>query len=328
VLSVLVVAATATLFVLAPWRPTVVATSPTTTAAPLPPPSPAPTTAAAAPVRIALRQPTSIVAAPDGAVAYAMDDTGVTRLDPRTATAAPFAAVPGYSGAVTPDGSRLLVLTQDGSLTVLATADAAVLGAVDVGSSASGLSVSADGRTAYVATLSTVAVVDIATVAVTRRIDVGNAPTGTAPTGGPLYVSWVELQHGGGQLLVTDPAATTVTTRIPVGDYPLGVTVAGPKVLVRDKGTVWAVDPATRAVVAVAGSPAPLALAASPDGSRAYALATGSLAVIDPASAAVVDTRPAPGARAAAVPGGPGALAVTGSAVLVGTDGGVLVLPR
>ena len=325
VLSVLLVAATATLLILAPWRPTAITAAPTITTAP---PTPAPTTAAAAPVRIVLRQPTSLVAAPDGAVAYAIDETGVTRVDPRTATATPFATVPGYSGAITPDGSRLLVLTQDGSLTVLATADAAVLGAADVGSSTSGLSVSADGRTAYVATLSTVAVVDIATVAVTRRIDVGNAPTGTAPTGGPLYVSWVELQHGGGQLLVTDPAMTTVATRIPVGEYPLGVTVAGPRVLVRDKATVWAVDPATRAVVAVAGSPAPLALAVSPDGSRAYALSTGSLAVIDPATAAVVETRQAPGARASAAPGGPGALAVTGSAVLVGTDGGVLVLPR
>jgi sugar lactone lactonase YvrE len=279
-------------------------------------------------VRIALRQPTSIVAAPDGATAYAIDETGVTRVDPGTATATPFATVPGYSGAVTPDGARLLVLTQDGSLTVLSTADATVLGAVDVGSSSSGISVSADGRTAYVATLSTVAVVDIATVAVARRIDVGNAPTGTAPADGPLYVSWVELQHGGGQLLVTDPAAATVTTRIPVGEYPLGLAVAGPRVLVRDKGTVWTVDPATRAVVAVDGSPTPLALAVSPDGTRAYALATGSVAVIDPATATVVQQVPAPGARAAEVPGGPGALAVTGSAVLVGTDSGVLVLPR
>jgi hypothetical protein len=50
--------------------------------------------------------------------------------------------------------------------------------------------------------------------------------------------------------------------------------------------------------------------------------------VNDPATAAVVETRPAPGASAAAVPGGPGALAVTGSALLVGTDGGLLVLPR
>ncbi len=78
-LSVLLVAATATLFVLAPWRATGTAGPPTVTAEP---PSPAPTTAAAAPVRIALRQPTSLVAAPDGALAYAIDETGVTRVDP------------------------------------------------------------------------------------------------------------------------------------------------------------------------------------------------------------------------------------------------------
>ena len=328
VVSVLLVAAAVTLFVVAPWRSTVQVVAvpgPTTTAAV---PTPAPTTGSAAPVRIGLRQPTSIVAAPDGATAYAVDDVGVTRVDLTSAATTPFAAVPGYSAAVTPDGARLLVLTQDGALTVLSTSDAAVLGVADVGSSASGMSVSADGRTAYVATLSTVAVIDTATVAVTRRIDVGNAPTATAPAAGALYVSWVELQHGGGQLLVTDPASGAVTTRVPVGEYPLGVAVTGSRVLVRDKGTVWAVDPATRAVTAVDGTTAPLALAASPDGARAYALAAGSVAVIDPATAAVVGNLPAPGAQAADVPGGPGALAVTASAVLVGTGSGVLVLPR
>lgn len=329
VLSVLLVAATVTLLVVAPWRSTAAGPGPVPTTAALPPEPPATTAAVpAAPVRIGLRQPTAIVAAPDGATAYAIDDTGVTRVDPAAGTATPFAAVPGHSAAITPDGARLLVLTQDGALTVLGTADAAVLGAADVGSSTSGMSVSADGRTAYVATLSTVAVVDIATVSVTRRIDVGNAPTGTAPADGPLYVSWVELQRGGGQLLVTDPASGAVTARVPVGDHPLGLVVSGSHVLVRDKGTVWSVVPSTRAVVAVTGSPAPLALAVSPDGTRAYALATGEVAVIDPATATVVDTLQAPGARAADVPGGPGALAVTGSAVLVGTDSGVLVLPR
>ncbi|MGI5128360.1 protein kinase domain-containing protein [Pseudonocardia sp. CA-107938] len=327
--SAVVVAATATLFAVAPWRTTggTVQLQPTTSAAAVPT-STAPPTPTARPVPIALRQPTGLATAPDGRTAYAVDDTGVTRIDIAAATATAFAPVPGYSAATTPDGTRLLVVTQDGALTVLATADAAVVGTTSVGSSASGISVSADGRTAYVATLSTVAVVDIATARVTRRLDVGNAPTGTAVGSDALYVSWVELQHGGGQLLVADPAAAAVTARVPVGEYPLDVAVAGPRVLVRDKTVVWSVDPATKAVTEVRGTTAPLALVASPDGSRAYALATGTLAVIDPATATVVEQLPAPGAQAADVPGGPGALAVTRTALLVGTTSGVLVLPR
>ncbi|WP_281689902.1 serine/threonine-protein kinase [Pseudonocardia thermophila] len=331
--AAVVVAAAATVVVVAPWRgsggvaqlPPGTATA--TTA--VPPTTAAPTSAApVGPVTIAMRQPTSLVAAADGRTAFGVDDTGVTRIDLVTATATPLAAVPGYAAALTPDGTRLLVLTQDGDLTVLSTADGAVLADADVGSVADGLSVSADGRWAYVATLSTVAVVDVATARIVHRASVGNSPTGTAAGLDAVYASWVELQHGGGQLLVADPATAAVTDRIPVGDYPLDVAVAGARVLVRDRPAVWVVDPRSGTVTQVRGVAGPLAVAAAPDGSRAYALTSGAVAVIDPDSATVVASITAPGARAADVPGSPGALAVTGTALVVGTGDGVLVLPR
>ena len=297
-----------------------------TSTGPPPPPTPAPSTGpdggpgAGGPVGPIVAAPAAAVAlGGDGGRALAVGDTGTAVLDLGSGTVAGTVPVGGVAAAVSPDGTRGYVADTDGGLHVLDLTTRREIGVVDAGSSAGPFALSADGATAYVPTLSTVAVVDLRTLTVVRRVDVGNAPQAAAIGDGTVYVAWYELQQtGAGRLLTLDRAVTAVAGRTPVGDFARTLAVAGGHVLVAGRNDLTVVTPATGAAVTVPGV-VPLGVAAAPDGSRACAAVPGGLAVIDPATARVLSTLPVTD------PTGSVAVTADGRAV-VGTAGGVEVL--
>jgi Protein kinase domain len=272
--------------------------------------------------------PQALTVSPDGRTALAVGETTTTVVDATTGAVratvpvgGAFARPIGNTAAFAPDGTRAYVVDQRGVVHVIDTVAGTEVGSVEVGSSGGGIAVSPDGTQAYVTTLSTVAVIDLARLAVSGRIDVGNAPISDALSadGTRLYVSWYELQvTGAGKLLVIDTGAGRVISEVAVGAYAKDVAVASARVLVTARNDLSVVDPAAGTSRFVPGV-APLGIAASADGTRAYAPVDGGVAVIDPATATVLTTLPLPN------PTGAIAVAPDGR-VLVGTGTGLTIL--
>jgi YVTN family beta-propeller protein len=115
----------------------------------------------------------------------------------------------------------------DGTVSVIDTATNTVIGSpIAVGFGPSGVAVTPDGSTVYVAnggSPSTVSVIATATNTVTATIPVGTYPEGVAvtPDGSKVYVT----NDGSNSVSVIATATITVTTTITVGTAPFGVAV-------------------------------------------------------------------------------------------------------
>jgi YVTN family beta-propeller protein len=130
--------------------------------------------------------------------------------------------------AFTPDGALAFVPAEiGGSVSVVDVPRSTVIEriALPAGSRPAGVLLSRDGRTLYVANgrANTVAMIDVATRAVTGTIPVGqrNWGLGLAPDGATLYAA-----NGlSNDVSVIDTATRTVVATIPVGDGAWGIAV-------------------------------------------------------------------------------------------------------
>jgi YVTN family beta-propeller protein len=151
-----------------------------------------------------------------------------------------------------------------------------------------GLSVSGDGKTLYVANnvANTVAIVDVASRAVTATVPVGNSPYATLvdPFNGMVYVS----NWGDGTLSMIDPSTQAVVSTIAVGNHPSAMTLS-------PHGQLFVADSNSDAVSVVVDrevnrlsvgpvsvaplSSSPQSLAVSPDGKELYVANAGDNAL-------------------------------------------------
>lgn len=154
-----------------------------------------------------------------------------------------------------------------------------------------GLSVSADGKSLYVANSNAndVVVMDMATRKITATIPVGSTPYGTLVTANPSVV--LVSNWGDGTLSVIDPRTNTVVATTAVGAHPTAMT-QGPRGMIylsdSNSDAVSIVDPQTftevRRVSVMAGLPLPLSaspqgLSVSPDGNHLYVADAGQNAI-------------------------------------------------
>ncbi|MBV9282215.1 MAG: bifunctional YncE family protein/alkaline phosphatase family protein, partial [Chloroflexi bacterium] len=154
-----------------------------------------------------------------------------------------------------------------------------------------GLSVSRDGKTVYVANsnANTMAVIDTASKTVTATVPVGTSPYTTLvnPMNGTVYVS----NWGDATISVYNPVTKSVVATIPVGNHPTAM-VTGPYNLLfvsdSNSDAVSVVDMGTNREIGrysvVADLPVPLGsspqgLAVSPDGRTLYVANAGDNAV-------------------------------------------------
>ncbi|MBI1815783.1 MAG: YncE family protein [Deltaproteobacteria bacterium] len=137
-------------------------------------------------------------------------------------------------------------------------------------------------------------IIDAADHHVRAKVAVGTGPRGIAfaPDGARAYVA----NHGSGTLSVLDTAALSVVDTITLGGGPIAVAVApdGRIYVSNDVGTLQAIDPKSKEIVAVAigANTDPQGLALLPDGSRVYVTnnAPDTVAVIDTARNVVAST--------------------------------------
>jgi len=209
--------------------------------------------------------------------------------------------------AYSPDGTRAFAsgggenvvhtftVAADGTLSP--TGDIAEAGAPDQFKSIStssyptGLSVSQDGKTLYVANsnANNIAIMDVASQKVTATVPVGSTPYATFvdPRNGLVYVS----NWGDGSISVVDPGTHTVVGKITVGSHPTAMAMGPTGMLyVSDSNsdTVSVVDTGSRTEVGriyVTADPtlplsaSPQGLAVSADGSSLYVADAGENAV-------------------------------------------------
>jgi YVTN family beta-propeller protein len=111
--------------------------------------------------------------------------------------------------AVAADGSRVFVANQvAGTVSIVDVATHTVAGSVSVGGAPNGVVPSPDGTTLYVLRGTSIAVIDVATLAVSRAITLPTPPTATygmaiTPDGAQLYVG----DFGRSRLFVVDTAS-------------------------------------------------------------------------------------------------------------------------
>lgn len=182
---------------------------------------------------------------------------------------------------------------------------ATVVATVEIGSRPTGVAISPDGRTVYVANQGdgTVSVIDTVTNTLTATIGVGVSPQSVAvsPDGSHAYVAsgaWLPYPPSHGTVSVIDTATNTVADTIDV-DNPLqglmlqGVAVSpdGRHLYVANGDSVAVIDSTTNTIVGTvivergrAGS-----VVASPDGGRVYVTNGSSILVIDTATDTVID---------------------------------------
>lgn len=182
------------------------------------------------------------------------------------------------------------------TLTVFATATNSVQAVIPISSGPSGIDLSPDQRTAYVANefSHSLAVVDLARNEVVSDVDVGVLPSNVAvhPNGHFVFVA----NRGSGDISVVDARLHTVVGTIPVGAQPEGMEVSPDGaalyvVLVVDHQVVE-IDPErwqVRRRIQVGAEPRDLALSA--DGRQLYVISSRaeSISVIDLASGGIED---------------------------------------
>jgi YVTN family beta-propeller protein len=272
----------------------------------------------------------ALAQAPGSDFVYTADEYGksVSAIDLRTGqvTTTGIAIAP-HNIQITADGKRLLAVgdpagddhghgAEDAAHTAAETSEAAGLllvldpdrleagpvTSVSVGSHPAHVIADAAASRAFVTNAGddAVAVVDLSTNQVIRRIRVGRYPHGLrlSPNEKELYVAAVEE----GAVSVIDTESLAEVARIPVGAAPVqvGFTPDGSRVYVslRDENRVAVIDTATHQVVAkVDVGRNPIQVYATPDGTRVYVANQGTdaepedtVSVIDVATNAVIDT--------------------------------------
>lgn len=187
----------------------------------------------------------------------------------------------------------------DGTVSVLDTANNAVVATVTVGSEPSGAAVTPLGTRVYVtnqvAPVGTVSVIDTSVNGVVATVTVGARPSGVAVKlpGTRVYVT----NRDDKTVSVIDTATNAVVATITVGNNPLGIAVdpAGSPAYVVNKGSnsVSVIDTNQNAVVAtipVGNDPSNVAV--SPNGRRVYVTnnSNASVSVIDTGFNSVIAT--------------------------------------
>jgi YVTN family beta-propeller protein len=257
-------------------------------------------------------QTCGVAVTPDGSKVYVASRTGFTVLVIATATnkltgsPIPVGDEP-RAVAVTPDGSKVYVANEFGnSVSVIATDTNTVVATIPLGNSffPTAVAVTPDGSKVYVANSSekTVWVIDTHSNTVSGSpILVGEDPEALAitPDGSKVYVGNAFDQT----VSVIATNTNTVVATIPVGNRPFGTIAVTPddsKVYVplEMSNSVSVIAAATNTVVAtIPVGPSPLAVAVTPDGSKAYVTNSnsggpGTVSVIDTTTNTVVATIP------------------------------------
>jgi YVTN family beta-propeller protein len=183
------------------------------------------------------------------------------------------------------------------NVSVIDTANNAVVATVAVGANPTGVAVHPAGTRVYVANQSsnTVSVIDTLSNTVIATVAVGGFPTGVAvnPAGTRVYVT----NQAANTVSVLDTASNTVVGTVVVGSSPVGVAVdpAGSRVYVANQSTntVSVIDAASNTVIATVTVGAnPAGLAVNPAGTRVYVTnyTSNTVSVIDTASSTVTAT--------------------------------------
>jgi YVTN family beta-propeller protein len=196
----------------------------------------------------------------------------------------------------------------DGTVSVIETANNAVIGSIPVGGEPVDVAISPNGARAYVAGKSSdsVAVIDTATNAVLTTVPVGKEPLGIAagPEGNRVYVA----NFGDETVSVIDTSSNTVFgSPIAVGKEPDGVAVTpdGSRLLVAQRsGNVAIVDTASGSVVGSVADPlGPSRPVLGPRGGRGFVSdgAASSVTAFNPLSGGTVGAPLLVGAKPAGI---------------------------
>jgi YVTN family beta-propeller protein len=219
--------------------------------------------------------------------------------------------------AVTPGGDFAYVSNySEGKVYVIKTSDNSVIADITVGIAPIGVSLTHDGKHAYVSNsgggTGTVSVIDTNTNSVTATIDVGVYPFGISMLPDSdrdyAYVS----DFGDAKVYVIDTLENIVIDSIDVGPFPFGISVApdGAHAYVSNfgDGTVSVIDTNSNDVIAtIPVGNGPFGISVTPNSAYAYVSNsggfTGTVSVIDTAAKSVIATIP--------VGNGPTGVAVT-----------------
>ncbi len=196
----------------------------------------------------------------DGKYAYIASDTSVCVVDltfGKVIRAIPVSDVPGCI-AVTPDGKYAYVtFFHNGNVSVIDTTSGSVIKTLSLGASYPwGVVITSDGAYACVADgLNSIYIISTRTNSVVGVIPIGNFPMSMAftPDEKYLYVT-ANSTVDGKEVVVIDTQTRTITNRIPLthGPTAIAITPDGTTAYVaagNDKGTVYAIDTRSKAVV-------------------------------------------------------------------------------
>ncbi len=202
---------------------------------------------------------------------------------------------------ISPDGSKAYIGCSDGSSTVAVvnTLTNSIINTISVSSSgeSTGITVTPDGKTLYVANYvdNTVTAVSTVTGSVIAVIPVGQNPYGIAitPDGSKVYVAFTYSNY----ISVISTATNTATANITVGQAPADVAVSsdGSKVYVpvSNSSSIAVIDPTTNSITTVisTGGAGAGVIALSADGTRAYVAAgLNNVLVINTTTNTVIST--------------------------------------
>lgn len=199
--------------------------------------------------------------------------------------------------AITPDGTRVYVTIQDGTIKVIDTATNTVVDSIPMATGTPfGIAITPDGRFAYAAlTSGDIGVIDLSTNTYGPLIPTpGVLMFGVAitPDGRFAYVTDI----GSASVFVIDIASNTFIATVPVGSNPWGLAATNQFVYVCNNGgdSISVIDVSTNTVVATVPTPPnnPTWIAITPDGARGYVTITntGNVAVLDTSTNTFIDT--------------------------------------
>lgn len=189
----------------------------------------------------------------------------VTRIDPEFDASSSGVrignVIPDGPGAIAAQGNSLWIAPSTGLLTHLDVATGAVTGRLDPNASPGGIAISGDGALWLTDTEANEVVRVDPTQALTP-IPVGDAPTAIAAGAGGVWV----VDSLDDAIVRIDPDTRSVTATVRVGHSPAGIAVGAGSVWVANAGdgTVTRIDPITdrvQATVAVGGSPTAITIA-------------------------------------------------------------------
>jgi YVTN family beta-propeller protein len=252
------------------------------------------------------KQPSGIAFSPDGSRVYVMNtgENTISIINTATNTVTTSIALDGRPRvgpeliAITPDGKRLYVTLERGSVLAIDTATNAVVATIPVPTPAA-VAITPDGSRAYVQTVLTagVFVIDIPSNRVIAHIAVPSnfsAGISAAPDGGRVYVSG-GVKHP--DVFVIDTKSNTVVATVPYPGGPQGIVFSpdGRKAYVANELTnaIGIIDIGTNTVEsgAIAAGNDPTLVALTPDGKSLYVtnFQWGNVTA-EPATVSVIDT--------------------------------------